>query len=137
MTAAARKSSASKPVALARRHPRRLESPGQQIQLLEDLGIEVAPALVALEQLVSVGGDADRVPADDNRPRLLGLPQALQHRHESDQGVRRPAVVPAERAREGVKGTVREGVAVDGEERLHESEPSSSAIAALSRSVAA
>ena len=125
------------PVPLARDHPRRLDQPWQQIQLLEDLGVEIPPGLVRLEQLVAIRRHADRVPADDDRPRPLRLPQALEHRHEPDQRIRRPTVVTPERARQSMEGAVREGVAVDCEQGLHESVPSSSAIATVSRSVAA
>ena len=48
-----------------------------------------------------------------------------------------PTVVAPERLREGMERAVRERVAVDGEERLHCSDASSSVIFALSRSVAA
>ena len=62
------------PLALARDHPRCLDEPREQVQLLEDLGVEVAPGLAGLEQPVAIRRDADRVPADDDRPRLLRLP---------------------------------------------------------------
>ena len=122
---------------LAAHDPGRRDERRQQRELVDDLGVELAARLVGREQLVAVGRNEERVPADDDGARLLGLPEAQEHRHEPDQRVGRPAVVTPERARQGVEGAVGERVAVDGEQRPHRSVASSSVILALSRSVAA
>ena len=108
---------------LAADDARRRDERRQQGELVEDLGVELAARLVGLEQLVAVGRDEERVPADDDRTRPLGLPEAQQHRHEADQRVRRPAVVAPERLRQSVERAVCERVAVDGEQRLHAATP--------------
>ena len=74
---------------LAADDARRRDERRQQGELLDDLGIELAARLVRLEQPVAVGRDEEGVPADDDRARTLGLPEAQEHRHEADQRVGR------------------------------------------------
>ena len=66
---------------------------------------------------MAVGRHVERVPADENAVRLLGLPQPLQEVREADERVRRPAAGAANRLRQRVVGAVRERVAVDDEQR--------------------
>src|SRR3712207_8137949 len=47
---------------------------GEEVELPRELGREVAPALVAGQELVPVGRLADRVESNEDRARLLGLP---------------------------------------------------------------
>ena len=70
---------------------------------------------------MAVGGDVERVPADEDRSRPLVLPEAQQHVREADEGVARTAVRSSHRLRERVVGAVREGVTVHDEERPHAS----------------
>ena len=136
-TAAARKSSASNPSCLPQTMPVAETSAGSSASWSRISGSNSRPGLIALEQLVAIGRHADRVPADDDRPGTLGLPEAEQHRHEADQRVGGPAVVAPERARQGVKGAVCERVAVDGEERPHDRDCLELGDRARRRSVAA
>src|SRR5207248_823695 len=46
---------------------------GQEVELLEQLGIELASSLIAGEELVSIRRNLQRVPADEDRSRLLPL----------------------------------------------------------------
>ena len=59
------------PVALRSGEPERAHELGQEIELLEELVVELATTLVAVEQLVPVRRHRERVPADDDRARLL------------------------------------------------------------------
>ena len=82
-TAAARKSSASKPGALPQTIPADAEQAGREVELLEQLRVEDAARLVAGELLVAVGRDGQRVPADEHRARTLRLPEPQQHRRQT------------------------------------------------------
>ena len=126
---------------LAAHDPARLEQPRRKVELLEELGVELAAGLVAGQQLVPVGRDEQRVPADDDGTRPLRLPEPEEHRREAGQQVPGPAVRAADRARQCVEGAVGERVAVDDEQRrAHGDSPpaaaSSEVIASRSRSVA-
>src|ERR1051325_7297531 len=101
----------------------------QHLELLEERLVEDAPALVRLERLVAVGRVAERIPADQNRARLLRLPEPKEHVREADD-----AAEP-DRLRHPVVGRVRERISIDDEERLH-NDTRSSSIRAISRSVA-
>ncbi len=102
---------------LAADDPRRLEEPRREIELLEQLRVELPAGLVAGQELVAVGRDEERVPADDHRPRLLGLPEAEQHVGEAGEQVPGLAVRAPDRPRQRMEGPVRERVAVDDEQR--------------------
>ena len=115
---------------LRRLEPERLDERRQEVELLEDRVLEDAARLVGGQRLVPVGGRVERVPADEHRLRLLGLPQPLQEPREADERVE------ANRLRQRVVGAVRERVAVDREQETAHSDSSSSWIAAISRSVA-
>src|SRR5581483_10647673 len=66
----------------------------------------------------------------DDGVRALRVPEPDEHVREADDGVE------ADRLRQGVVGAVGERVAVDREQDAHASDASSSAIRAISRSVA-
>ena len=72
--------------------------------------------LVRRKRRVPVRRDVERVPGDDDRARPLVLPQAQEHVREADERFR-AAVRSAHRLRQRVVRAVREGVAVDDEER--------------------
>ena len=95
---------------------RRREQARRELELLEQLRVELAPRLVAGEQLVAVGRDGERVPADEHRARPLRLPEPQHHRDEPGEQVPRPAVRAPDRARQRVERPVRERVAVDREQ---------------------
>jgi hypothetical protein len=82
---------------------------GQQVELLQDRVVELATALVARKELAAVGRNPDRVPSDQDRTRLLGLPEPDEHVREPDH------CVQADRLRQRVVRAVRERVAVDRE----------------------
>ena len=86
-----RKSSASYPGAFARRSrsPRRARAGGRAAP--SSSVVELAAGLVAGERLVAVGRHRERVPADETRARLLGLPHGHEHVREADDHVRGPA----------------------------------------------
>ena len=90
---------------------------GQQLELLEQLGVELAARLVRPELDVAIRRSRERVPGDHDRPRTLRLPEPEQHAGEPDQCVRGAAVRPTERLRKRVVRAMGEGVAVDGKER--------------------
>ena len=119
---------------LAGREAQRAHELGQHRELLEQRGVEHAAALVAVECFVPVRRNLERVPADDDAPRLLRVPEPRQEVREPDDRARRPAARTLDRLRQRVVGAVRQRVAVDDEQRLHNA-LSSSAIAAISRSV--
>src|SRR5438270_2734850 len=99
------------------REPERLDELRQELELLEELLVEDPPGLVALEGLVPVGRYGERVPGDEDGARLLRVPEPQEHVREADDRARGPALGAADRLRQRVVGAVREGVAVDGEER--------------------
>ena len=98
--------------------PARRDEPGQQIELLEELRVELTARLVALERCMSVRRHVEGVPADDHGAGTLALPEADEHVAEAGESVPWRAVCPPDRARESVVGAVGERVAVDDEERL-------------------
>src|SRR5205085_10423817 len=88
-----------------------------QAELLEQIRIELPPALVPREELVAVRRLLERVPADDDRTRPLRFPQPHEEVRDAEQHVPRSSLGAAKRLRECVVGAVRERVAVDDEER--------------------
>ena len=52
----------------------RVDEARQEVELLDERVVELASALIALERLVPVGGNEERVPADEDGARLLALP---------------------------------------------------------------
>ena len=117
------------------RESERLGQHRQDLQLLENPVLELTAGLVGRELLVAVGGRLERVPPDQHRVGLLGIPEAHQEACEADQSVSRAAVA-ADRLRNCVIGAMRQRVAVDREQRPAHAVASSSAIAAITRSVA-
>jgi len=113
-TAAARKSSPRTP-APSRAEAHRPDELGEQVELLEQLRVEDAAALVRGERLAPVRRLADAVPADEHGPRLLHLPEPEQEVREADDRARRQAGRAAHGLRQRVIGAVGEGVAVDRE----------------------
>ena len=71
----------------------------QDRQLLDDLVVELAPALIGRERLVPVGRRIERVPADQHRARLLGVVEPQQEIGEADDRAGRPVAVRADRFR--------------------------------------
>jgi hypothetical protein len=84
----------------------------QEVELFEELAVEHAARLVEVQRLVSVRRYVERVPGNENRPRLLVLPEPEQHVCEADQRVRRATVRPPHRLRQRVIRPMGEGVAV-------------------------
>ena len=124
------------PVALRSGEPERAHELGQEIELLEELVVELATALVAVEQLVPVRRHVSVSQPTSDRARLFGLPQAHEEVREADERIARLPLGTAHRLRQRVVGAMRERVAVDDEQRsAHRSSPSRS-ISAISRSVA-
>src|SRR4029077_17150687 len=121
---------------LGRGEPERLHELREQGELLEELVVELAAALVALEGLMPVSRNLERVPAHEHGAWLLAVPQTQQEVREADDRVRRPAVGAPDRLWQRVVSAVRERVAVDHEQGTFHREASSSWIAAISRSVA-
>src|SRR5262249_61874725 len=109
---------------------------GKLAELLEDRALELAPRLVAGQLDVAVRRRLERVPPHEDGLGPLPVPELEQEVPEADEGIRRPAVA-AERLRDRVIRAVGEGVAVDGQQQhpAH-TDASSSAIAAMTRSVA-
>ena len=105
--------------------PHRLDELWEQGELLDELGVEHAPALVRVEGLVAVRRDLQRVPGDEHRARGLGLPKPQQHVREADYCPGRLAFRSANRLRERVVGTVRQRIAVDREQWLQSASCSS------------
>ena len=104
-------------VALRGREAERLDERGHGRELLEERLVEHATGLVGGEGLVPVGRRLERVPGDEHRRRLLGVPQPQQVVRDADERIGRPAARAADRLRERVVGAVREVVAVDREQR--------------------
>ena len=126
------------PLRLRGGEPHRLDELRRQVELLEQVVVELAPALVDGQRLVPVGRNRERVPADERRARLLLLPEPDEQVADAGEEAGRAAVRPADRLRQRVVRPVRERVPVDDQERsvfLH-ADSSSSPIAAISRSVA-
>src|SRR5256714_7219300 len=119
------------------REPQRLDQYRQELELLQELLVEDPAGLGALEGLVPVGRHGERVPGDEDGARLLRVPEPEQHVREADDRARGATLGAADRLRQGVVGAVREGVAVDGEERPRRAHSVSwgRRISAISRSV--
>ena len=115
--AVARKSSASYPGAFEASEPERPHELGEAVELFSELGRELAPSLVAGEELMPVGRNVQRVPAGDDRPRPLGVPEPEQHVPEPDEHVGRPARAVPNRLGQGVERPMGERVAVDRHQR--------------------
>ena len=96
--------------------PERFAQLRHPVELLQDLGVELAAGLVLGPLLVPVGRHRQRVPAREHRPRLLGPPQPHRHDREPVQGVDRPSAGARQRPR-AVVGAMGERVAVEHEER--------------------
>ena len=105
------------PRLLGRGEADRADEGREHVELLEQLTIEDATALVRRERRVPVRGDVERVPRDEHRARPLVLPQPQEHVREADERVAGAAVRSAHRLRERVVRAMRERVAVDDEKR--------------------
>src|SRR5581483_7435880 len=106
------------PGLLRRREAERAHELREELELLEDLRIEDATALVGGERLEPVGRLADTVPADEDGARPLRLPQPQEEVRKADERARRKPGCAPQRLRQRVVGAVRERVAVDREQRL-------------------
>src|SRR5205085_1171684 len=73
------------PGRLRRREPERAHELRQEPELLEQLVVELAPALIVGERLVPVRRRVERVPADQHGTRGFLLPQPKQHVREPDE----------------------------------------------------
>ena len=104
------------PGLLRGREAHRTDELREQLELLEQLGIEDAARLVGGERLAAIGGLADAVPADEHGARLLRLPQAEQEVGEADDRAGREAGRAPHRLGQGVVGAVGQRVAVDDEQ---------------------
>ena len=101
------------PGLLRGREAHRADELWEQLELLEDLGVEHAAALVLGEGFEPVGRLSDTVPADERCARLLRLPEADEEvREADDRSGGEPGRAP-QRFRERVVGPMRERVAVD------------------------
>ena len=98
--------------------PERTRELRQQVELLEEVGVELAPALVARELLVAVRRRRRASPS--RRPPRAGCSVSQSRSsivREADERARRAALGAADRLRHPVVGAVRERVAVDREQR--------------------
>ena len=94
---------------------------GQDIELVDELIVELAAALIAGQFQRAPIGHIERVPADDNGAGLLGLVKARQIIGESDNGATALATGAPDRLGQGVVGPVGEAVAVDDKQRARSS----------------
>src|SRR5205823_5931676 len=85
----------------------------QQVELLDDRVLELAPGLIRGQRRVAVGRLVERVPRDEHSCGLLGVPEPQQEVREPEHRILR------DRLRQCVVGAVRERVAVDREQRAH------------------
>jgi hypothetical protein len=89
---------------------------GERLELVDELRIEVAAALIGGEEALPVGRRAQRVPADQDRARPLAFVEAEQDVGEAENRAAAAVAGAADRFRQRVVGAVREGIAVDDEE---------------------
>ena len=89
----------------------------QNVELVQELGVEGSPALVAREREVPIGRRIQRVPADEHGPRLLLRVKAQQEIRETDDRAAAFAAASPYRLGQRVIGAMRERVAVDHEQR--------------------
>jgi hypothetical protein len=89
----------------------------QDIELLDQFAVELAAALIPGEQLLPVGRAAERVPANQDGSRPLAVVEPDQEIGEADDGTAALVAGAPDRFRQRVIGAMREGVAVDDEER--------------------
>ena len=97
--------------------PERPDELRQEVELLEQLGVEDAAALVGGEAPPGGRSARRRSPTDHHRARLLGFPEAEQEVREADERARGQARGAPHRLRQRVVGAVGERVAVDREQR--------------------
>src|SRR5882724_3458473 len=71
----------------------------QYVELLDDLVVELAAALIGREQLLAVGRRAERVPADQHGARPLGLVEAQQQIGKADDRAAATIAAAADRFR--------------------------------------
>ena len=88
-----------------------------QFKLLDELVVEIAAALIGRKSLVPVGLRFERIPADQHRTRLLGAIELQQAIGETEDRTRRPPAIASNRLRQRMIGAVREGIAVDHQQR--------------------
>ena len=89
----------------------------QDVELAQQLGVELPPALIARERLMTIGRRVERVPADKHHARLFLRIETHQEIRKADDGTTAPAVAPPDRFRQGVVGAVGEQVAIDDQQR--------------------
>ncbi len=87
------------------------------IELFEQGVVELATALVGRKGLVPVSRDIERIPGDKHGARLLFAVEAQQHVGKAEDGSGRSSPLPQYRFRQGVVGAMREGIAIDHQQR--------------------
>src|SRR5262249_60333815 len=90
---------------------------GNKLKLLDEVVVEVAAALIGRKSLVSVGFRFERIPADEHCARPLGAIELQQAIGETEDRARRPPAIAVDRLRQRMVGAVREGIAVDYQQR--------------------
>jgi hypothetical protein len=90
---------------------------GDDRELLDDLIVEFAPALIGRKGFVPVGLFLQRVPGDNDGARLLVAMEPQQQIGEAENGAGRPLALALDRLRQGVIGAVSERIAVDRQQR--------------------
>ena len=111
------------PAALAFAKPQAATKLRQRVELLEELVVESPPALVGGESFVPEGRRVERVPADEDRARLLALVEPQEEIREADDRAAALVAAAPDGLRQRVIGPVREGIAVDDEERAAQGKP--------------
>jgi hypothetical protein len=91
---------------------------GQHFQLIDQLLIELTPALIGRKKSLPECRHADGIPADQHRARSFAVVQAQLEISEADDRATTAIAGPSDRFRQCVVGAVREGVTVDYEERF-------------------
>jgi len=87
------------------------------IELVEQLGVEDAPALVAFQGAVPVGRRVECVPADEHGAGLFLRVEPQQEISEADDCAAALVAAPSDRFRQCMVGAVRKRVAIDDEQR--------------------
>jgi hypothetical protein len=88
-----------------------------QIELLDEIVVEFAAALIVGKGRVPVGLRLQRVPSDQHRSRLLAAVKLQQPIGKAENGAGRLVAVTPDRLGQGVIRAMRKGIAVDDEKR--------------------
>jgi hypothetical protein len=90
---------------------------GQDFELLDQLVVELPPALVIREQFLAIGRRAEGVPADQHGARSFVGIEVEQEIAEPDDRAAAAIALAADRLRQGVIRAMREIIAVDDKQR--------------------